>query len=344
MKKNKRAAAFLAAVLICLTASSCGASDKSSDSYNGSRSMEAIGYDDAYDYEASYEAMESTSVAANGGKTTSDTVSAEEYEDKIIRTANVQITSTDAQKCYSVLLQFAKENGGSEVSVTKNHDSYEHYDYFYIYATLKIAPDKLEDFIALAEKTDKVTSSEITSDDVTQDYYDIKLRLESKKKALKSYYKLLDEAKTIEETLEIQRYITDLTADIESMEGMLRYYDAKVDLSTINLTISQQEKVHTPVEDEFHWDSLSLSDVGTLIKNGFLGVINFLWSLLLWLIIAVAALSPILLIAGVVFFFVRRYRKKHPKAAKPAAGYYPVNYAASVQQPANTDKTEQPKQ
>lgn len=343
MKKNKRAAAFLAAVLICLTASSCGASDKSSDSYNGGRGMEAIGYDDAYDYEASYEAMDSASGAgvANGGKTTSDTVPTEEYEDKIIRTANVQMTSTDAQKCYSVLLQFAKENGGSEVSVSKSHDSYERYDYFYIYATLKIAPDKLEDFIALAEKTDKVTSSEITSDDVTQDYYDIKLRLESKKKALKSYYKLLDEAKTIEETLEIQRYITDLTADIESMEGMLKYYDSKVDLSTINLTISQQEKVHTPVEDEFHWDSLSLSDVGTLIKNGFLGVLNFLWSLLLWLIIAVAALSPILLIAGVVFFLVRRYRKKHPKKSKT---YAPAGYSASVQQPANTDKTEQPKQ
>ena len=84
-----------------------------------------------------------------------------------------------------------------------------------------------------------MTSSEVTTNDVTQEYYDIKIRLETKKEALKNYYKLLKEAKTIQESLEVQRYITDLTAEIESMEGMLKYYDSKVDLSSIHLSIRQ---------------------------------------------------------------------------------------------------------
>ena len=253
-----------------------------------------------------------------------------EYEDKIIRTADLTIESSDSQKCYDTLVAFAKKNGGREVSVSKSVDTYDNYDYIHINAELKIAPEKLDEFIALADKNDKVTSSEITTNDVTREYYDIKLRLETKKEALKAYYKLLKEAKTIEEALEVQRYITDLTAEIESMEGILKYYDSKIDLSTIHLNITQQVKLHVGATDDFHWDSLNFRDFVTLIKNGFLSVVNFLWSLLLWLIIIVIAISPILLIAGVVFFFVRRYRKKHPKKPKvakqtqPASMYMPT--------------------
>ena len=251
----------------------------------------------------------------------------------------------------NILSAFAKQNGGKEISVSKSNDSYGKYDYINIEAELKIAPEKLNDFIALAEKTDKVTSSEVSSNDVTQEYYDIKLRLDTKKEALKSYYKLLKEASTIEEALEVQRYITDLTAEIESMEGMLKYYDSKVDLSTIHLTIRQQDKLHVGAEDDFEWDSLSFKDFITLIKNGFLSVVNFLWSLLLWLIIIIFAISPLLLIAGIVFFAIRRYRKKHPKKPKATAAVpnYMPTYSAAVfpQTPVNpavpvTDQPELP--
>ena len=230
------------------------------------------------------------------------------------------------------LAEFAKQNGGREISVSKSTDTYGSYDYININAELKIKPDKLDDFIALAEKTDKVTSSEVSTNDVTQEYYDIKIRLETKKEALKNYYKLLKDAKTIEESLEVQRYITDLTAEIESMEGMLKYYDSKVNLSSIHLTIRQQVKLHVGAEDDFEWDSLSFSDFITLIKNGFLTVVNFLWSLLLWIIIITIALSPLLLIAGIIIFIIRRHRKKHPKKPKPSKrtntvpNYMPVYY------------------
>lgn len=306
MTKKRLCIAALAAAILLSLSTACSAS-KSDNSYSGAaQSYEAAEY---YDDEAY-----SIADTAKSADTAADGV---EFEDKIIRTADVYMESDDAQKCYDTLLKFAKENGGGELSVRKSHDNYGSYDYFNIDATLQIAPDKLEDFIALAEKTDKVTSSEISADDVTQEYYDIKLRLDSKKAALKKYYKLLDEAETVQESLEVQRYITDLTAEIESMEGMLKYYDAKVDLSTINLSIRQREKLATVVDDEFHWDSLSFSDVGKLIKKGFLGVLNFLWMLIVWVFIAVIVLSPILLIALGVFLMVRHQKKKKQKKQEP---------------------------
>lgn len=312
-KKMCKFAALAAAVMMCLSCASCSAaSGASKESYDSSYAVSQNGYyEDAEYYDEDYSAAET----AKTGSADSSAAAAE-FEEKVIRTANIEMESDDAQKCYDTLLDFVKQNNGSELNVRKSHDSYGGYRYYNIESTLKIAPDKLEEFIELAEKTDKVTSTQISADDVTQEYYDIKLRLDAKKAALKKYYKLLDEAKTVEESLEVQRYITDLTAEIESMEGMLRYYDAKVDFSTIYLTIQQRDKLPAEIEDEFHWDSLSLSDVGTLMKNGFLGMLNFLWSLLLWILIAVVVLSPVALIAVGVFFLVRQCRKKQKERMK----------------------------
>ena len=326
------------AASICVTAllTSCGASDASKASAE-ERAYDGFSVNNAArDLEESNEYYEETGEMTKDFKSPDAVKSGDktpaEYEDKIIRTANLMIESSDAEKCYKTLADFATQNGGKEISVSKSTDTYSNYDYININAELKISPDKLNAFIALAEKTDKVTSSEITTNDVTQEYYDIKIRLETKKEALKNYYKLLKDAKTIEESLEVQRYITELTAEIESMEGMLKYYDSKVDLSTVHLTIRQQVRLHVGAEDDFEWDSLSFSDFITLIKNGFLTVVNFLWSLLLWIVIIIAALSPLLLIAGVIIFIIRRYRKKHPRKPKPskkmnaAPNYMPVYY------------------
>ena len=340
-----------ASALIIGLMTSCSASEasKSSVQYDGDFSINDVARDYTNEeavYEDSDEMTEdslSIDTAKSGDKTKAD------YEDKIIRSANIVIDSSDAEKCYSTLAAFVKQNGGREISISKSTENYGNYDYININAELKIKPEKLDDFIALAEKTDKVTSSEISTNDVTKEYYDIKIRLETKKEALKNYYKLLKEAKTIQESLEVQRYITDLTAEIESMEGMLRYYDSKVDLSSIHLTIRQQVKLHVGAEDDFEWDSLSFSDFLTLIKNGFLSVVNFLWSLLLWIIIIVIALSPLLLIAGIIIFIIRRYRKKHPKKPKPAKQFHQMNMAPNYmpyyqpnvpQAPAQNENTE----
>ena len=168
-----RALAAATAMLVFLGTTACGA--KSSAARSDSYEVGGSGYSkDAYYAEAdSFDALEESGAAQEVNESVTDTAarsgekSAEKMDDKIIRTANVEMKSADAQKCYDTLARFAKENGGSEISVHKSFDNYGDYEYLTIQATLKIAPDKLEEFIVLAEKTDKVTSSEISSDDVT---------------------------------------------------------------------------------------------------------------------------------------------------------------------------------
>lgn len=247
--------------------------------------------------------------------------SSQEYERKIIRNADLSMRAEDADACYDALLAALKESGGREVSVNRSSNDSGSYRYITISATFKLPPEKLDAFLETAGEAGEVTWSNVYSNEITEEYYDVKIRLEAKQKSLEQYYAILEGCETIDEILTVQKYINDLTEDIESLEGQLRLYNSLVDESTVELSITQ--KVNAPIaEDDFEWDSLGATDVLLLIKNGFLGVVNFLWSLLLWIIIIVISASPILLIVAGVIIAVRIYRKKHPKKEKPVRTVY----------------------
>ena len=115
-----------AMILALMTSCSSSGASKSSADY-------AADYSDGYSFsnrdyseEATKELSEDTAVSE--GKKTEE-ITDSQYEDKIIRTANISMESTDAQKCYDTLVAFAKQNGGREISVSKSNDSYGNYDY-----------------------------------------------------------------------------------------------------------------------------------------------------------------------------------------------------------------------
>ena len=164
MLKTKRGKLFkilAASALIIGLMTSCGASGaakEASEAYDRfSIANDGNYYNDSEEfYEESTSVMDETKTTdsfKSGDKTSA------EYEDKIIRTASINIDSTDAEKCYSTLAAYAKQNGGREISVSKSSDTYDSYDYINIEAELKISPDKLDDFIALAEKTDSLRNT-----------------------------------------------------------------------------------------------------------------------------------------------------------------------------------------
>ena len=118
MKKTHRFQAIAAALLIALSMTACGAESESSaaDSY----------YSENRANYSELAAEESTDHSASGAGSEygEDAV---QYEDKIIRTAQVYMESDDAQKCYDTLKKFAEDNGGREMNVSKESDSYSDY-------------------------------------------------------------------------------------------------------------------------------------------------------------------------------------------------------------------------
>ena len=328
--KKKIFAALLSAVLALTLLSGCSAESQSSDiayedintesmsnSYSGS-----YGFDDMdalTDSSAAEPKEESASVDSTDSEAT--------YERKIIRNGTIDMDADDAKACYAQLLDYAKSVGGYEYSCSVN--SYEH-DYStstYLTATIKLPPEELDAFMTKAGEFGTITYSEVTADEITAEYYDIQTRLDTLTASLDSYYALLEDAESVEEILAIQARIDELVTQIESLKGQLKLYDSLVDESTVNISISQYTIIPKP-EKEFEWDSLDASTMGKLIKSGFLGVCNFLWSLLQWLFIIIVSALPILLIAGVIIWLVIRSKKKAKK--EPTATQEPSTFSAEA--------------
>jgi hypothetical protein len=151
----------------------------------------------------------------------------------------------------------------------------------------------------------------MNSEDITDSYYDATIRLETKRKSLESYFGMLANAKTTDEVLKIQRIIDGITEEIEALEGRLRMWSSRVDMATVNLYI-RQDNDPIQIRKEISWNTLSLDDMGYLIKHGFYSVTNTIVSLLQWIVVILVGYSPLWLIlaAAVILFFVLKKRRR----------------------------------
>jgi len=105
--------------------------------------------------------------------------------------------------------------------------------------TFRVPPESLREIIAGLEQLGDVLSRDITSEDVTTQFIDTKLRLEVAEKSLARLYQLLDRADKTSDVLEIERDIRRLTEEIESMKGSLRELERRV--ATARLTVRFSE-------------------------------------------------------------------------------------------------------
>jgi len=146
-----------------------------------------------------------------------------------------------------------------------------------------------------------VLSKSISSDDVTEEYTDVSIKLTNKKIYLEKYRELLKRAATTKDMLEIQEKIRGLEDEIDVSTGKLRYIDDKVDFSTLNLTLIK-EKARDTVTSRVGFGSRfadSLTQGWNFFVSFFLGVISF------W---------PFFLLLPVVIYVYRKW--KHRKKFK----------------------------
>lgn len=228
-----------------------------------------------------------------------------DFQRKIIKNGTLEMEAENVEKTYADIIAFAQKNGGYEF----NHERTTRSDFITITAVIKIAPDKLDALMNYAGSAATIINSSTSSEDVTSDYYDAEVRLKTLKTSLDQYYKFLNETKSTDEILKIQNEINSLTEEIEALEGKIKLWDSLSEECTLNISISQINDPLKPQKD-IQWNALTWSDMGTLIKNGFVGVSSVLVGALQWILIILVSASPILIIGIVIWLCVRRNRKR----------------------------------
>ncbi|MFS4470478.1 DUF4349 domain-containing protein [Chryseobacterium sp. T20] len=140
-----------------------------------------------------------------------------------------------------------------------------------------------------------VLSKNISSNDVTEEYTDVAIKLANKKIYLEKYRDMLKKAATTKDMLEIQENIRELEDEIDVSEGRLRFIDDRVNYSTLNLNL-YKEKVRSSATSKIGFGSRFMDS----LTEGWNSFVSFL--------LGMVSLWPFFLLIPVIIFLWRKWR------------------------------------
>ena len=144
-------------------------------------------------------------------------------ERKIIYTGVFVVGVYDIEKSQKDVIARLKDSGGYIERQTSEA------------LVIRVPAEKFNDFTGLIEKVGRVYSKNIQAEDITEQYYDVELRLKTRKEYLDSLKNLLDQAGKLEEKLAVQREIASVITEIEQLEGRMRVLSSLISFSTITI-------------------------------------------------------------------------------------------------------------
>lgn len=243
--------------------------------------------------------------------TTQSQTQSKPWDRKIIRTATLQLTVKDVATGVDKVRLLAAQHGG----YVFQSDSHQQGEYAVSSITIQVPTQEFDRIMPELRKLDgqvsKITSENVTSSDVTEEYTDLNSQLRNLQATEARLLALQQKAEKLEDILMLDQQLRQLQGDIERIQGRLNFLNDRSDMSSITVSLSpanlpvsltepQPAKAWDPGEIALRaWNASleMLSAVGTVAIT--VGV--FLW----WAI-------PVLLVAFVIMQRNRRSAGEEP--------------------------------
>lgn len=216
---------------------------------------------------------------------------------KIIKNGDLEIQVGDIKKAHQQVNEIVKNNNAYIQTERFNNTDIAEKQFF----TIRVPHKNFDALInSFSNGVGSVLSKNIASDDVTEEYTDVSIKLDNKKIYLEKYRDMLRSAKTTKDMLEIQENIRELEDEIDVSEGRLRFIDDRVNYSTLELML-YKEKVRSSATSKIGFGSRfgdSITEGWNSFIAFFLGIISF------W---------PFLLLIPIVVFVWKKWEKNRVK-------------------------------
>lgn len=255
--------------------------------------------------EASEASADEAGTAENGKETanSADTENGQSSR-KLIRTFNLDAETTDFDNLVTQLQQETQNLGGYVESSYVNGNSYYTENSRYASLTLRIPKDKTNDFLGTVGKMANVTSKSENVEDVTLTYTDLKSHVEALQAEQEQLMKLMEQAKTVEDTMSIQSRLTDVRYELESYMSQLKVYDNQVDYDTVNISI-QEVKNETPTGE------LSIGQkMLNGLENSLRAIAESAKNLCIWFVASIPYFVILFAVIFAVVSIIKKIRKK----------------------------------
>lgn len=167
--------------------------------------------------------------------------------------------------------------------------------------TVKVKEENFDQaFARLKEVATVVLSENVSGTDVTMQYIDLQARINNKKAAEVTLQTLFGRAVKISDVIEVTDKLEAVRAEIESLEGQLRYMEAQTSMASITLSMTEDTQITAnqnfrPVQTFKESIMMLLTVLGTFAKGVIMLVILGL---------------PMMLVYGVILWLIYRMARK----------------------------------
>ena len=180
---------------------------------------------------------------------------------------------------------------------------------------LRVPAESLPQVLADLARLGDVKSRRIETQDVTEEYVDLKARLANAQVQEEALRALMDRAKSIDDVLRVRQVLAQTQQEIEQLKGRIRFLDEHTSYATVTLSLYE---AGVQVASSGDWG------VGQALKNALHAFVDSANAILVGLAGALPALILLALLAWIVYRVVRpwlRRRADRNRAERPVSPY-----------------------
>jgi hypothetical protein len=167
--------------------------------------------------------------------------------------------------------------------------------------TVRIPEDKRSQALDAFKKLSvKVVSESIYGADVTDQYVDIESRLAILDQTKLKFQEIMDRAVTVNDLMNVQQQLINLQSQIDSLKGQQKYLEQSAKLAKIVIYLSTDD-LSLPYSPTNEWRPAVIFKQAV---RSLIGSLRSLGTLIIWL----AVYSPLLLVAYLVYRYVKSRR------------------------------------
>ena len=144
--------------------------------------------------------------------------------------ASLELSVTNTEETRNIILEQVKSNNGYIIRETEKN------------ITARIPAENMDTFIAYVKTLGTIENESKTGTDITDQYRDNLLRLDSLKTVRNRYLTLLEQAKGVSDILSIEKELERINTEIEVLEGKIKYAEQSVAYSNISVRFNEKAR------------------------------------------------------------------------------------------------------
>ena len=153
----------------------------------------------------------------------------------IIYTGWMSLETDDIDLTINKIKQVILSSNGyvDNISVDKS----EKFEYGYI--TVRVPQDQFSNVVQSIENLGELKNKNISNNDITDQLFDLKIRIDNAKATEARFLQILDKAVNISDILQIEKELNRLRTDIEILEGHINNLNNRIAYSSLTINVSK---------------------------------------------------------------------------------------------------------